>query len=78
MFKHSDDADVKQLAIFNTPPTNTSVRDKRYLNHDPVPCITPNTNVIHFSIKGNTLKYMDLQKTRLYVKCKIRDIAADI
>ena len=71
MFKHSDDADVKKLAIFNTPPTNTSVKDIRYINHHPISGVS--SEVIHFSIPGNNLKYMDLKKTRLYVKCKIRD-----
>ena len=73
IFKHSEDAIVNQLSIFDTPPTNTSVRDKRFLNVHPISGITPNTNVIHFSIKGDSLKYIDLQKTRLYVHCKIID-----
>ena len=73
MFKHSDDADVRQLAIFETPSTNTSVLEKRFLNIHPVSGITPNTNVIHFCIKVNDLKYIDLQKTQLYVRCKILD-----
>ena len=66
MFKHSEDADVKQLSIFETPPTNTSVREKFYLNFHPISAITPISNVIHFSIKGHPLKYVDLQKSQLY------------
>ena len=68
MFKHSEDANVQELAIFTTPPTNTSVRNPRYNEHHPVSGIT---SVIHFAIKGSSLKYLDLRKTRLYVKCKI-------
>ena len=71
MFKHSEDADVKQLSIFETPPTNTSVREKCFLNFHPISAITPSSNVIHFSIKGHSLKYVDLQKSRLYIRCKI-------
>ena len=70
MFKHSEDANVHELAIFTTPPTNTSVRNPHYNEHHPVSGIT---NVIHFSVKGNILKYLDLRKTRLYVKRKIVD-----
>ena len=71
MFKHSEDADVKQLSIFETPPTNTSVREKRFLNSHPISAITPTSNVVHFLIKGHSLKYVDLQKSRLYIRCKI-------
>ena len=74
MFKHSEDANVQELAIFTTPPTNTSVRNPRYSEHHPVSGIT---SVIHFSIKGNSLKYLDLKRTRLYVKCKIVDKNGD-
>ena len=70
MFKHSEDANVQELAIFTTPPTNTSVHNPRYNKHHSVSDITC---VIHFAIKGSSLKYLDLRKTRLYVKCKIVD-----
>ena len=71
IFKHSEDANVQELAIFTTTPTNTSaVRNPRYNEHHPVSGIT---SVIHFAIKGSSLKYLDLRKTRLYVKCKIVD-----
>ena len=70
MFKHSEDANVQELAIFTTPPANTSVCNPRYNEHHPVSGIT---SVIHFAIKGSSLKYWDLRKTRLSVKCKIVD-----
>lgn len=71
VFKHSNDADIKELAIFDTPATNTSVYEKRFLNYHPISGITPTTNVIHFSIKGNSLKYLDLPNSRLFIRCKI-------
>ena len=74
MFKHSEDAYVKQLSIFETPLTNTFVREKCSLNFHPISAITPSSNVIHFSIKGHSLKYVDLQKSWLYIRCKIQDI----
>ena len=72
MFIQSDDADVKELAAFETPPTNTSVTERHFLNFHSIPGITPTTNVIHFSVKGLSLKYVDLQSSRLYIRCKIR------
>ena len=74
MFIQSDDADVKELAVFETPTTNTSVMERRFLSFHPVSGITPTTNVIHFSVKRLSLKYVDLQHSRLYIRCKIRDM----
>ena len=71
MFKYSEDVYVKQLSIFETPPTNTSVREKRFLNFHPISTIKPSSNVIHSSIKGQSLRYVDLQKSWLYIWCKI-------
>ena len=74
IFKHSEDAVVKQLSIFETPPTNISIREKCFLNFHPILAVTPSSNVIHFSIKGHSLQYVDLQKSQLYIRCKIQDI----
>ena len=71
MFTHSEDADVNQLSIFEAPSTNTSVREKCFLNFHPTSAITPSSYVIHFLIKGHLLKYVDLQKSQLYIRCKI-------
>ena len=78
IFEHSEDADIMQLSIFETPATNMSVKDRRYLNYHPVSGITANTNVIHFSIKGNSMKYLDLLDSRLYVRCKLRDVDGNV
>ena len=40
IFEHSEDADVKQLALFETPPTNISVEERYYINFHPVSGIT--------------------------------------
>ena len=61
MFIQSSDADVKELAVFETPPTNTLVMKRHFLNFHPVFGIIPTTNVIHFSMKGLSLRYVDLQ-----------------
>ena len=74
MFILSNDANVKELAIFETPPTNTSVMERCFLNFHLVSGITPTTNVIHFPVKSLSLKYVDLQCSRLYIRCTIRDM----
>ena len=51
MLIQSNDADVKELAVFETPPMNTSVMERCFLNFHPVSGITPTTNVIHFSVR---------------------------
>ena len=71
MFIQSDDADVKELAVFETPLTNTLDMERHFLNFHPVSGITPTTNVIHFSVKGLSLKYVDLQCSRLHIRLEI-------
>ena len=71
--EHSDDADVKQLALFETPPTNTSVEERHYVNFHPVSGITPTSNVVHFCVPGQSLQYKDLKHCKLYIWAKIRD-----
>ena len=73
MIIQSNDADVKELAVFEIPPTNTLVMERCFLNFHPVSGITPTTYVIHFLVKGLSLKCVDLQCSRLY-RCKIRDM----
>ena len=53
---------------FETPPTNTAIKEKRFLNFHPISAITPSSNMIHFLIKGHSLKYVDLQKSQLYIR----------
>ena len=73
IFEHSDDVDVKQLALFETPSTNTSVEERHYINFHPVSGITSLSNVVHFCIPGQSLRYIDLKHCKLYIRDKIRD-----
>ena len=72
MFKHSLDADIEQLAVFSTPATNTSVREKRFIEYPTDSSL--NSQVIKFKIHGDQMQYYDLKNTRLYVRCHIEDI----
>ena len=60
------------------PIKATSVREKHFLNFHPISAIAPSSNVIHFLIKGHSLKYVDLQKSGLYIRCKIQDIEGGV
>lgn len=71
IFRNSESAIVNQLGVFQTPDTNTSVREKRLLNFYPVSGLSENTNCIHFRLDGQSLHYFDLKNSRLYVRCKI-------
>ena len=53
IFEHSNDANVKQLSLFETPPTNTSVEERHYINFHPVSGNTSSSNVVHFAYLGN-------------------------
>ena len=71
MFKYSDDADVPALNIFDTPATNTSVRNVRpstFQTSQP-----PNSESLQFTLTRAGLNYYDLRDIRLFVKAKIVD-----
>ena len=55
IFEHSEDADMKWLALFETPCTNTSVEERYYINFHPISVITSSTSVVHFCVPGQSL-----------------------
>ena len=69
MYKHSRDADIVPLSIFDTPPTNTSVKTSHWVTEQSNGKLSGDS--IKFKFDGNTGKYLDLEKTRLYLKCQI-------
>ena len=73
IFEHSDNADIKQLALFETPPTNTSEEERHKVNFHPVPGITQTSNAVHFCVPGQSLQYIDLKHCKLYIQAKISD-----
>jgi hypothetical protein len=60
----------ENVGLFLTPPTDTGIEGKSWINIRPTSQITDG-GTIDFNIAGNTLQYMDLHETRLYVKCRI-------
>ncbi|KAK3086425.1 hypothetical protein FSP39_018310 [Pinctada imbricata] len=60
-----------QLALFDIPPTQTAVENVYYQDIRPISQIS-DTSPIEFQLSGqNGMEYIDLKKTRIYVKLKV-------
>ena len=66
------DGHTPQIAIFQTPPTNTAVQNIEWLEYQPL-CINTgqSCSTLEFNVPGSGAHYFDLSRTRLYVKVKI-------
>jgi hypothetical protein len=64
-------ADLPELDLFSTPPTQTSVNRVYYQDVRPLSQINGKDGPIDFHISNGGNDYIDLKKTRLYVKGKI-------
>ena len=60
----------ESVGLFMTPPTEVGIESKSWMNIRPTYQITEG-GTIDFSIAGNTLQYMNLYETRLYVKTRV-------
>lgn len=58
------------LDIFSLPPTQTSVEGGQFIEHHPLAALSRNSP-IEFSIRSNSLEYIDLANTYLHVGAKI-------
>ena len=63
---HNDNLD-----LFSETPVDSSIQSLEYIQFRPVNPITRQT-VIEFNIPGNGLPYVDLSKTKLYIKVAIQ------
>ena len=71
MFKYSRDADIPELNIFDTPPTNTSVKCTQYI-HLPTKSRLDGV-ALEWKLNRGDLSYYDLRRLKLHMKCKIVD-----
>ena len=71
MFKYSRDADIQELSIFNTPPTNTSVKVLQYIHLGTKSRLDSDT--FEWKLNRGDLSYYDLRKLKLAITCKIVD-----
>ena len=62
---------MRELSLFGLPPTQTSVESMNFIDYRPISQITDNQAPIDFEMSGNGMDYVDLSRTRLYVKVKI-------
>ena len=60
----------ESVGLFLTPPTEVGIESKSWINIRPTSQITEG-GTIDFNVAGNTLQYMNLNDTRLYVKARV-------
>ncbi|XP_046381460.1 uncharacterized protein LOC124152541 [Haliotis rufescens] len=65
------EAVADELDLFSTPPTFTGVEKFYYVNYRPTSQITTDTSPVEFNISNQGIDYIDLQRTKLYVRAKI-------
>jgi hypothetical protein len=65
-----------ELDLFTTPPLNTSMEKGAFVAYHPISSLTDN-GPIEFHIPGPAEEYIDLGRTRLYVKAKITEPNGD-
>ena len=59
-----------ELALFQKPPIDVSIENTEYINF--YPKAAPNgSSILEFNIPGSSNRYIDLSKTRLWIKLKI-------
>lgn len=64
---------VSELALFDLPSTQTSVTDVYYEEIRPISQVSDDVSPIEFRISGqNSMDYLDMKGTQLYVKLKVK------
>src|SRR5688572_5764270 len=69
---HQDSSQCVQseLDLFLVPPTSAQVEKSACVSYQPVSSLS-DTNVVEFFVAGTGEEYIDLSKTKLYVRAKI-------
>ena len=65
------EAHGEELALFQTPETNTAVQSIEEFLYRPVSQLASSSSYLEFSIPGNSTHYLDLSKTRLNLQIRI-------
>lgn len=68
--KDSPVCNKSELDLFVTPPTQTAIEKGYFVEYHPISAIQEGAPV-EFNISGNSLEYIDLSSSHLYVKVKI-------
>ncbi len=72
IFKDSAESVVKPLSIFETPLTNCSIENSRYVSYLPTQ-VVKTQGVIQFIVGADSLSYVDLKRSKLYIRAHIED-----
>ena len=60
----------KAMSIFDYPQSNSAIYSSEWVEYRPVSQLTPGS-ALEFNIGGGSTDYIDLNKTRLHIKCRI-------
>ena len=71
-FVHHESQECRksELYLFTIPATQTSITKGQWIEYHPLSNIT-DTGPIEFNVSGTAEEYLDLAKTKLFVKAKI-------
>ena len=67
-------AAVKQLDLFNLPPTQGIVQKVRYVDQFTTKS-NPNSSPLDFIVPQSGQDFIDLRRSRLEIKCKVKKMA---
>ena len=68
--EHSEECSTSPLEWFDVPPTQTAVEKSYFSEYQPLTSLHDGST-IDFYIPASTDDYVDLQSTRLYLKCQL-------
>ena len=71
MYKDAILGAVPQLNLFEGPMVQSGVERSVFVEYRPTSQISSEDAPVHFSLGGDSTNYLDLKRTRLYVKVKI-------
>ena len=60
----------KAMSIFDYPQSNSAIYSSEWVEYRPVSQLTSDST-IQFNIGGGSTDYIDLNKTRLHIKCRV-------
>jgi hypothetical protein len=69
----SPNCTIEQLELFSSLPTCSQVQRSVSVPHYSISSLTSGTNILEWVIQGSGDQYIDLAKTKLYVKFKIME-----
>src|SRR5712691_11243255 len=69
---------IDQLELFRTQPTCSQVVQSVTVPHYVVSALDPSTQVLEFLVQGSGDQYVDLAKTKLHVKFRVKRNNTDL